>query len=210
MDNMKKTACALVAMAALSCGQAFAQSQTAAPAGGTSSGAAQEGIKVHGDWTLTMRNPDGSVAARHEFKNALALHLGGDKILAQLLSGTAVTGQWTIALFTSPVSACNANNAPCQITETASPNSANSRDLTRTVPTTGPDAGKLVLRGSVRIPADATISVVQTDLTSCGASVTPASCVSAFGVGFTQRSLTTGVPVAQDQLVEVKVVISFS
>jgi len=210
MDNKKMTSCALVLIAALSGGSAQAQTLPTAPHREAASGPGQEGIKVHGDWTLTVRNPDGTVAARHEFKNALAVHLGGDKILAQLLGGTAVTGQWTVALFTSPVNACNANNAPCQITETASPNGANSRDLTRSVATTGPDAGKLILRGSVRIAANATITVVQTDLTSCGAGVTPAGCVSAFGVGFTQRSLATAVPVAQDQLVEVKVVISFS
>jgi len=32
----------------------------------------QEGIKVHGHWTITVRNADGSVAAHHEFENALA------------------------------------------------------------------------------------------------------------------------------------------
>jgi len=197
-------------IAALSCAQVFAQSLTTAPASGGASGAGQEGIKVHGDWTLTVRHPDGTIAAHHEFKNALATHLGGDRILAQLLGGTAVTGQWTVALFTLPANACNSNNAPCQISESASVNAVNSRDLTRTVPTSGPDAGKLVLRGSVRVPNNATISVVQTDLTSCAPSISPAACVSAIGVGFTQRSLTTGVAVAQDQLVEVKVVISFS
>lgn len=173
-------------------------------------GTPQEGIKVHGDWTLVVRNPDGSVAARHEFKNALATHLGGDRLLAELIGGTAVVGQWTVALFTTPIAACNTNNAPCQITESASPNAANSRDLTRTVPTTGPDARKLVLRGSVRIPSDATIGTVQTDLTNCGANVTPTACVSATGVGFSQRVLTGGVPVVAGQLVEVTVVISFS
>jgi hypothetical protein len=209
MDNKKKVSCALVFVAALSCAQVVAQSEPAAPARGASPGASQEGIKVHGEWTLTVRNPDGTIAARHEFKNALYPG-GGDKILAQLLAGTAVTGQWTIALFASSATACNANNAPCQITENSSPNAANSRDLTRTVPTSGPDAGKLVLRGSVRIPNNATITTVQTELTSCAPTVPAASCVSAFGDGFTQKSLTTGVPVVQDQLVEVKVVISFS
>ena len=53
----------------------------------------QEGIKVHGDWTLTVRNPDGTIAAVHEFKNALSLCRGGRR-LARLLLGAAVPGQW--------------------------------------------------------------------------------------------------------------------
>lgn len=209
MDNKKKASCALILIAALSGGSALAQTATTAPHQAAPSGAGQEGIKVHGEWTLTVRNTDGTVAARHEFKNALYPG-GGDRILAQLLTGTAVAGQWSVALFASSATACNANNAPCTIVESPSPNAANSRDLTRSIPTSGPDAGKLVLRGSVRVPSNATITIVQTELSSCAPSTPPGSCVSAFNVGFTQKVLTTGVPVAQDQLVEVKVVISFS
>lgn len=209
MDIKQKTACALVLTAALSGGHALAQAPIAAPHREASPGAGQEGIKVHGDWTLTVRNPDGTVAARHEFKNGLYPG-GGDKILVQLLAGTAVTGQWTIMLFPTSAAACNANQSPCSITENSTPTSANSRDLTRTVPTTGPDAGKLVLRGSVRVPNGTSFTTVQTELTSCAPASAPASCVSGAGVGFTQRTLATPVAVAQDQLVEVKVVISFS
>lgn len=209
MVNRKNVFSVLALIAALSGVRALAQAPVTASHTEPSSGPGQEGIKVHGDWTLTVRNPDGSVAARHEFKNALYPG-GGDKILAQLLTGSVVTGQWTIGLFASSPTACNSNNAPCTIVENLSPNGANSRDLTRTIPTSGPDAGKLVLRGSVRIPNSATITIVQTELSSCAPSTTPGSCVSAFNVGFTQKVLTTAVPIAQDQLVEVKVVISFS
>ena len=36
-----------------------------------SSDATSEGIKVHGDWTVTITNPDGTLDAVHEFDNAL-------------------------------------------------------------------------------------------------------------------------------------------
>jgi hypothetical protein len=199
MDNKKKTLCTVVLIAALSGAQALAQS-----------GAAQDGIKVHGDWTLTVRNPDGTVAARHEFKNALAISLGGDSLLAQLLSGGAVAGQWSVELYPVPIAACHSNNSPCRITENSSIPGGTSRDLTKTVPTSGPDAGKLVLRGSVRIPINATINQVVTTLSTCAPTVSPASCVSQSNEAVTLRSLTPGVPVGQEQLVEVKVVISFS
>jgi hypothetical protein len=202
--------CALALLVTLGITPAWAQESGEQADRAHASSSPQDGIKVHGDWTITLRNPDGSVAAVHEFKNALAVGLGGDKILAQLIGGAAVAGQFTVNLFTTPVTACNSSNAPCQITEASSLNSANSRDLTKSVPLTGPDAGKLILRGSVRVPANATISVVQTDLTQCLATVSPTACVSASGVGFTQRSLATPIAVVQDQLVEVRVVISFS
>ena len=30
-----------------------------------------EGLQVHGHWRVVVRNPDGSIASRHEFNNAL-------------------------------------------------------------------------------------------------------------------------------------------
>ena len=33
------------------------------------SGSGSEGIKVHGDWTVEVRNPDGSLAVKRQFAN---------------------------------------------------------------------------------------------------------------------------------------------
>src|SRR5215813_12056085 len=48
-------------------------------------GGPQESIKVHGHWTIVIRNGDGSVASRHEFNNALQ----DGSFLAKLLSREA-------------------------------------------------------------------------------------------------------------------------
>jgi hypothetical protein len=45
---------------------------------------AREGIKVHGHWVIEVRNPDGSIASRREFENALTPE--GTKQLAVLLT----------------------------------------------------------------------------------------------------------------------------
>ena len=50
-----------------------------------SSDATSEGIKVHGDWTVTITNPDGTLDAVHEFNNKLDEY--GGRILAALLTG---------------------------------------------------------------------------------------------------------------------------
>ena len=67
--------------------------QTGAPAArGT-----QEGIKVHGHWTIEVKNPDGKLVTHREFENSLVYN-GGALLLPALLSGTAVSGPWQITL----------------------------------------------------------------------------------------------------------------
>src|SRR5713226_6208411 len=36
------------------------------------SGGQKEGIKVHGHWTIDVRNPDGTLVTHREFENSLA------------------------------------------------------------------------------------------------------------------------------------------
>jgi hypothetical protein len=55
----------------VSCAAAISLVLAVTPAFTQPSGA-PGGIKVHGEWTLSVRNPDGSLAAVHEFKNGAA------------------------------------------------------------------------------------------------------------------------------------------
>lgn len=199
MGTKKKTSCALVLIAALSCASALAQSPTTTPVG-SSSGAGQEGVKVHGDWTLTVRNPDGTIAAVHQFKNALSTVTGADRLLARLLEATTAVSEWAINMGTNPPGACGVG-PNCLITQPSAVFPGHATNLTKSVPTTGPDAGKFVLRGSVRFVNAAAISVVTTNTTLA---------LSSSSNEFTRKLLEQLVAVAADQLVEVKVVISFS
>ena len=45
-----------------------------------------DGIQVHGHWTVTVTNPDGSVDAVHEFDNALTNY--GKSALSSLITGS--------------------------------------------------------------------------------------------------------------------------
>jgi hypothetical protein len=149
---------------------------------GPSSVADLDATKVHGDWTLTVRDTDGTVAAVHGFKNALAIESGSDSRLARLLGGALVPGKRVVHL----------------------------NDLTRTVAGLGPDAGKFVLRGSARVLISTTITSVQTEIDVSPSPVCRPSGADAGGERVASKILNPVVPVAQDQLVEVKVVISFS
>ena len=57
---------------------------------------ASDGIQVHGDWTVTVTNPDGTVDAVHEFENALTE--SGSRGLTAILMGEAAVEDWFIRL----------------------------------------------------------------------------------------------------------------
>lgn len=170
---------------------------------------AQEGIKVHGDWTITVRDPDGSVAARYEFKNALSVNASADEFLARLLARQVTTGGWTVNLFTSD-GMCPFGPV-CAITESAVSGFADSKDLTLAVPQSGPHAKKFVLKGSVRGLNAGNILGVGTHVRTCGNTTAAASCVSNSGAYFfTSKDLAAPIAIVNDQTVDVLVVISFS
>jgi hypothetical protein len=169
------------------------------PAGGPS-----EAIKVHGHWTIDILNPDGSLVSHHEFENALTNGFGASTFLNGVLSRSKRVGKWQVALGGSP--ACYPNNAPCWIVEPGTP--IEGGVLSATTPTTGPNAGKFVLSGSTTAPRAAQISVVQTQTDDCPAAV--GSTCTAGSFGFTQKVLTAPIDLAEGQIIQVTVVISFS
>lgn len=67
-----------------------------------------EGIRVYGQWTIEVRNRDGSVAKHVEFENSLLQT--GEAALALLLSGNAVPGGWMLAVQGDP-SPCSSNSS---------------------------------------------------------------------------------------------------
>jgi hypothetical protein len=71
---------------------------------------AQEGIRVHGDWTVVIRDADGHILKRHQFSNQLVKcppcrPLDGGKLLLTVLriyksrSPNTDTSTWRINLF---------------------------------------------------------------------------------------------------------------
>jgi hypothetical protein len=56
-----------------------------------------EGIKVHGHWTIEVKNADGTVASHSEFENAIVNGYGQD-VITGTLSGEYVSGGFFISL----------------------------------------------------------------------------------------------------------------
>jgi hypothetical protein len=161
------------------------------PAGGM-----HEGIKVHGWWTIEVRNPKGKLLSHTEFENQLTS--GGQLALALLLSGYA-TGDWMVTLDgggivesapASPEPVCTnsidtSGVGPCGIPEAGGyfakqdcPGSGLQCFPTLTVanPANGSSAHMVTLQGNATAAQGGKITDVETLLTVCSASVTPTAC----------------------------------
>ena len=162
-------------------------------------GGPSEGIKVHGRWTIEVKNPNGTLDARHEIENALITTLGGGRaLLAGLLGNVYTDPKWSMFLWGSP--------APCGGPLPVDPCSLTEADLTVTTPMANQAeyaAGTMELSGSVTILVDSTLF----DVVSLWSVQRRGSTVRTHG-GFTSKGVS--IPVRAGQIVQVKVVFSFS
>src|SRR5688572_31546288 len=107
-----------------------------------------EGIKVHGRWVIEIQNPDGTVAQRQEFNNAL--HSGGLH-LTSLLSRAAGMGFWEVSVYDAQQSPCLGGTRfpECEIVEPNITFTGTNVFKTLSVSTEGPNGGtQLVLQGT--------------------------------------------------------------
>jgi hypothetical protein len=159
-----------------------------------------EAIKVHGHWTIDVRNPDGTLGRHHEFENSL---LGGDFVLAELLARNFSMQGWVI-LLDSPTPPCTLDGNPtqCIIWEANAAYSNAFQTLTLNVT----NDRKLRLMGDFTAFYDGTISNVWTR-----AFVNDLSSGMQYVETFSRRFLDpVSIPVAAGQHVYVTVTFSFS
>jgi hypothetical protein len=176
------------------------------------SGGPKEGIKVHGHWSIVIKNPDGSVASLHEFENALVG--SGSDMLAQLLARSASTGGWGISVVPSASggSSCG-GNLPCVVIESGLTTGVISVSSNLTV-VYSPSPSRTTLQGSYQATSAGDIAQVATLVGACPASVAPSSCPNSSnnsGQGtFSSRTLATPLTVQSGQIVQLTVTFTFS
>ena len=186
---------------------AAAAGEAGEPGGGQS-----EGIKVHGHWTIEVRDADGTLASRHEIENALVVSVGGGtSLLAGLLANHYSDPIWIVSLYgpntTGPCSHEGSPDPwPCRITEARSPFSGTeySRNLVVGLPLTGmaqTPVGTMELSGSTTAVREGTIVLVDSGWY--------VQARNHFGA-FTAKTLEPGVQVRAGQTIQVKVIFSFS
>jgi hypothetical protein len=179
-SNSVASRTASTGVAAKTAAKPVTEEESAAP-----NSANQQGIKVHGHWVLQVKNADGTLGERREFENSLVTgqtNIGGDQLLASLISGNASVSDPIIAFIpTAPAAGadisniCNNNgwvNSTCY-TFTTNTNSNTSilfanyaGGLTTTTNMT-PNVN-WVLAGNYAVPSGLTsITLVQTILPLC-------------------------------------------
>jgi hypothetical protein len=183
--------------------------------------AQSEGIKVHGDWTIVVKEPDGTVVSRHEFQNALKP--SGKTALAGLVSGQARFGTWEVWLqgVGGPCGLSAQSSDMCRVMEEADQPLGSSSNFFYTLTRTAVDS-TVKLEGTARMRTanagdDSTgidignINTVVTRVVRCQAEATPCTMQTpgASVHFFTEKILTNPIPVTSRQLIEVKVVLSF-
>jgi hypothetical protein len=191
------------------------EANQAKPAGGP-----REGIKVHGHWTIEVRNPNGKLVTHREFENALN---NGQLTLGPVLGRTATVGFWVVDVWGvngNPPGPCLGNGPGfCFITEsTDSVDSGQNvfKNLTVSAPLPGnPGAGTLTLSGTFTVQNNSQIGLVGTEITACPPAVAPANCPPLItslqnGGSLFSSANFTPVSVTIGQLVQITVVFSFS
>jgi hypothetical protein len=180
-------------------------------------GGKSEGIKVHGHWMLEARNPDGTLASRKEFENALVTGVGsGSNALATVLAGGASVGGWYVELAAVCSPACPnltiAQSPAICAGPVAPPGSSCTSSLTAVVG--GSNLNQLTLQGtSAPVANVGTILIVQTTLLTCNPGLTPAACL-AGGTGLEPWSFTSALAnnfsVQAGQTITATVTLTFS
>ncbi len=180
----------------------------------TAGGAPGEGIKVHGRWTIEVINPDGTVADRREFDNALTEDGRGS--LARVLARKKSVGGWRIQLdaATSADQAfLNASGYPDagHIWESTFSNTSPNffKTLTVDAPVSGANMDKLVLSGNATAQRNGKVDWVYTWFARNPTTQATTGEYLDSLYPFTTTSITP-VALTAGQQVAVTVVISFS
>jgi len=173
-----------------------------------------EGIKVHGHWTIEVKDPDGKVATHREFENSLQPP-AGPTLLADLLLGYLVNAGFGLILNDTPLSGATVTLNIDSPNWTCSSNTSTS--LCSNTLTAGPISNGLSISGQISNAPGGSITAVYSEALSCLSSsnpptpitTSPAGCAPFVAVQFTGTTLATSIPVTSGQTVQVTVQITF-
>ena len=176
-----------------------------------------EGIKVHGHWTIDIRNADGTLASHHEFENALV----NPDMLVTSLMGDLTPGGWRIRLASNnnPQQMPCGPSKPCVIREQHAKPATFETESTNLIltlissgTTSGPAQATLHFDGSITSGTGSPlIQVVTSQLSYCSAATAPSQCVNPSAVAdITEHTLTAPIPVVAGQIIQVTVDLTFS
>ncbi len=166
-----------------------------------------QGVKVHGWWTIDVFSGTRLVSTR-QFENACLtvnqIGNGCDAVLANLLTRGYSMGPWQLY-------AIDAGGA--LLFQLSSAADIGLQGVNGPLNVSGATPGHVILSGNFQAGSDINIGKVSTSVSLCVSGTPPSSCVNYFGdffFNFTSATLQSPVAVANGQIVQVKVDISFS
>lgn len=166
-------------------------------------------VKVHGNWTIDVRDADGTLARHVEFSNALFPDTGH---LGRLLGRLNSIGYWSVTLYDQQASPCKgatAGSDECVLIEAPATSGINGANLFRTltISNTGSNQSVVVLQGTATALVNGQITDVRSNFGTCPSSPCTAASLA---LPFTYHTLPTPITVVQGQVIQVRVQISFS
>jgi hypothetical protein len=177
--------------------------------------AQSHGVKVHGHWTIDIREPGGALVTHREFENALT-EAGGTS-LATFLSRSSVPGLWRVSLLAESRLPCARSGSipdQCFIVELNDPSATGNTNVFPNL-AVARTLSSLVLMGTATAASAGDIDFVTTAVGVCPSAPSPQPCDQShlFTSTRIKDPLTgsfTPIPVtAAGQIIQVKVVISF-
>jgi hypothetical protein len=175
--------------------------------GGRSAAPAPDGIAVHGDWKITVKNPSGRVVRVHRFHN----DFNGAANVAPILAHTASTGRYWLTLSNSSGTnnPCGtAAQSPCFDFEPDDPNAGigdwfDSLNVSAT-------GGQLVIKSEIEAQRDGSFDTVRMLLSTCSSVTAPNACHPGVYGQFSFRTLPSPITLVNGQQALVTVTYTFS
>jgi hypothetical protein len=172
----------------------------------------KQAIAVRGDWTIEVRNPDGSLSAHYEFSNELLP--SGELLLAGVMSGNFVPGLWRVTL-DGQLCDSGACASAEKLAETDSPNRTFATLIVQRDNVSPPGLSPIVkMSGRIEVAntPSPVLSSVYTTISFCGQYTSPGACRAespGYGYLFSQHVLEPK-NLVQGQIVQFTVTFSFT
>jgi len=190
-------------------------------------GGVHQGLKFHGHWAITVKNPDGTQASHQEFENSVAQ--GGEVAILAFVSGQGTPSDMMIGFYnTAGTAPCVSSQSECGIVRSLADEPADSlcqvyycvTGLTSNF-NYNASPPTLTYAGSFTATQAGAINTVATYIGACGlftgnvSSVAPNVCNTSSGGSnsegpFSGTTLSSPVSVLNGQIIQITVVFTIS
>jgi hypothetical protein len=176
--------------------------------GSVSDAAATVGVVVRGDWAVTVKNSDGTVARQEFFHN----EFDGAYIVSNVFAHSLTPGRYRLEIDDSTLnSPCVDGFAPCFDFESDDPNAGTAANNFGNLTATATAANDLVITGSFIAQRNGEFDGVRMRSSSCSATIAPSACQPKGPyISWSDRKLSAPIAAVAGQQILITVTYTFS